>query len=465
MLSQPKLKVKLICAVLAVVWMLSLLALMAAADLLSPQALLTYDYHTAFHIAGRLAVEHKINLLYPPTTATSFQGAPFDIITHQALPEISKDIVAVFMYCPLVAYLFIPFAGLPANIGLLLWQTINVIALIAGLAMTRSFIAHCRLLDLQQVRQIRQIQSPGAEAPNLAPRSKLPGLFMLTAYSFAFLPIFGTLWPGQLDLILGFLPLSAGCLLFAKGKDLAAGLVWSSLCLKPQLFPIALLLTFSALVKKRPQTLLGIVGGIAFLAIACLFASDIDTIVNWIASLRLAEAMYSGGIVRNPEHLVGSLPAGLLVYFPAEQRMSVKAAIYGITLLFGIINLACVWRLASEKLLPGQWHLLNAVVCAVPLVTYAPRLLTYDWSVLIFPLAVALLALRAQRPIFLACLSLVILVDLEIIVQVWAKPMPPPLLFTLAATLSVLVLYLGTLASKRDLEIDMKILPGENLRN
>jgi len=162
------------------------------------------DFIMTFYVAGRLVSDGRARELYPDPSAKTFVNSPFDKAAHEFLPKLPQNSVGAYMYIPLVAGFFAPFSWLDPNVSLLLWQAMSVLAL------------------LWCCRQLGQISG-----------AKNSEIFFL---AFLFLPIFLTLWAGQLGLTFGLLPLCLGYSLLVKNRPLLAGLVWSLLLLKPQYF-------------------------------------------------------------------------------------------------------------------------------------------------------------------------------------------------------------------------------------
>ena len=169
-----------------------------------PERFQESDFIMTFYVAGRLVSEGRASELYPEPSAKTFVNSRFDKAAHEYLPTLPKDSTGAYMYIPLVAGFFTPFGRLNPNVALLLWQTISVLAL------------------LWCCRELAALTA-----------AKTSEMFFL---AFLFLPIFLTLWAGQLGLTFGLLPLCLGFSLLVKNRPLLAGVIWSILLLKPQYF-------------------------------------------------------------------------------------------------------------------------------------------------------------------------------------------------------------------------------------
>ena len=88
------------------------------------------DFIMTFHVAGRLVSDGRASELYPDPSAKTFVNSRFDKAAHEYLPTLPKDSTGAYMYIPLVAGFFAPFAWLNPNLSLLLWQAISVLALL-----------------------------------------------------------------------------------------------------------------------------------------------------------------------------------------------------------------------------------------------------------------------------------------------------------------------------------------------
>ena len=145
-----------------------------------------------FYVAGHLIVSGKASDLYPAADATSFIDASFDKAAHTLLDSLPEKTTAIYMYSPVVAWLFAPLSHLSPNLSLLAWQALSIVALTIS----------CKLIA--QSLEINFGES----------------LFFCSLFDFHHLR------SGQLGLVLGLLPLSIGYVLFLRGFPIVAD-IWS----------------------------------------------------------------------------------------------------------------------------------------------------------------------------------------------------------------------------------------------
>jgi len=309
------------------------------------------DFIMTFYVAGRLVGDGRANELYPDPNAKTFVNSRFDKAAHEYLPKLPANSAGAYMYTPLVAGLFTPFGRLNPNVALVLWQALSVTAL------------------LWCCRELGKITG-----------GKTSEMFFL---AFLFLPIFLTLWAGQLGLAFGLLPLCVGFRLLVDNRPLLAGLVWSLLLLKPQYFLAAAFVALVLLWHRHYRAFVGVALGIIGLLIITVFAFGPELTLQWIQSHRVSDAMYSSGRQGIPSHLITGLPANLMILFPVEQRAAVKWPLYfGATILWlvGFYYATKRIKTPSDKL-PGLVYALIIGVCLSAITL--PHLLYYDLCVLV----------------------------------------------------------------------------------
>lgn len=320
------------------------------------------DFIMTFYVAGRLVGEGRAAELYPAVGAKTFVNSPFDKAAHEFLPKLPKQSAGAYMYIPLVAGFFTPFGWLDANVSLLLWQIISVLALLWC----------CQLL--------------GAIT-----QAKTSEMFFL---AFLFLPVFLTLWAGQLGLAFGLLPLCLGFSLLVNNRPLAAGLVWSLLLLKPQYFLAAAFVALVLVLGRRYRPFIAMSLGVIGLLLVTLLLFGPQLTLHWLQSHEVSDAMYWSGQQTIPSHLITGLPANLMIMFPLDQRAAVKWPLYiGAAMLWGVgfyHAIKIVQRQAGDFNSLASAMIIGCCLCAITL----PHLLYYDLCVLI-P-AGALLIARAQ---------------------------------------------------------------------
>ncbi|MDP9129635.1 MAG: DUF2029 domain-containing protein [Candidatus Binatota bacterium] len=309
------------------------------------------DFIMTFHVAGRLVSDGRASELYPDPSAKTFVNSRFDKAAHEYLPTLPKDSTGAYMYIPLVAGFFAPFAWLNPNLSLLLWQGISALAL------------------LWCCRELAALTG-----------AKTGEMFFL---AFLFLPIFLTLWAGQLGLTFGLLPLCLGFSLLVNNRPLLAGVIWSILLLKPQYFLAAAFVSLVLLVSGRYWTFIGMSSGVIGLLIITLLAFGPDLTQQWLLSHQVSDAMYSSGQQGIPSHLITGLPANLMILFPVAQRPALKWPLYFGAAMLWVIGFGYAIKLAKAKLdsLPGLAIALTIGICLSAITL--PHLLYYDLCVLV----------------------------------------------------------------------------------
>jgi len=272
------------------------------------------DFIMTFYPAGAMVASGHAADIYPPATATSFIDAPFNLYVHKLLTFLPKEYVAIYMYSPLVAAVFVPFSWLPATFALELWQTVSILALL--------------LVSFMLAQKKR--------------KEAFDYFFMMAL----FCPVFHTLLIGHLGIVLGLLPLAVGYCLWTQNRELSAGFVWGFLAFKPQFLPAALLVAGALVLSKRPKVAIGLSLGLAsFVALSVLVLGP-AIFSSWLHSLKMADTIFANPAYGFPEYMVVSLPAVLLQSFPHAMRASAKLPIYGLSAAIGLFTL---WH--SVKLL------------------------------------------------------------------------------------------------------------------
>lgn len=282
---------------LGTVWGLAFIILMVDTNLSKPNFFDQSDYVMTFYVAGHLVTSGQDSNLYPTLTQSSFAHSPFDRAAHLLLPKLPEQSTAVFMYTPLVAWIFAPLSKVSPNISLLIWQTISILSLVlSAVFLSRSG------------------------------KVKVSDILFLSAL---FFPIIATLWAGQVSLVIGLLPLSGGYLLFIRGRPFFAGLVWAFLSLKPQLVFVPAFLIFALAFARRFECCAGFVVGVAGLIILNMTLVPMAVTLSWLHSLQLGETFFSKGDYKIRDYLITSLPANILLALPAGLRTAVKWPLYG----------------------------------------------------------------------------------------------------------------------------------------
>jgi hypothetical protein len=309
------------------------------------------DYIMTFYVAGHLVAAGRAAELYPDAAASSFIDSPFDRAAHALLPHVQKHSTAAYMYIPLVAGFFVPLSYLDPNWSLLVWQLLSLMAL--GYS--------CYLLS-----RVTQQESED--------------IFFLC---FLFLPVFLTLWAGQLGLVFGLLPLCLGYHLVIRERDFVGGLVWSLLLLKPQFLLAAAFVAISLSFMRKHRAFGGMTFGVIVLVGLTTLIFGATSTVQWLLSHRLSDATYSSGLQGIPSHLITGLPANLMILFPVSQRDLVKMPLYAAAASLWMLGLWFCYKQARS--LKDRSHgvslalVVGLFLCALTL----PHLLYYDLCLLL----------------------------------------------------------------------------------
>jgi Glycosyltransferase family 87 len=309
------------------------------------------DFIMTFYVAGHLAANGRSTELYPEPNARSFIDSPFDKAVHRLLPHLPKATTGAYMYIPLVAGFFAPFSFAGPNLSLFFWQVFSVLGL--GLA--------CFLLS-----RLTTVKTSEA--------------FFL---SFLYMPVFLTLWAGQLGLGFGLLPLCVGYFLLLRERPLAAGLVWSLLLLKPQYFFAAAFVALACALAGRYRTFVGMVFGVSLLIMLTIVLFSPEVTSQWLASHKVSDAYFFEGLHGIPSHLVAGLPANVMILLPVHERSLAKVPLYAGAAAAWLIGL---WFSARLKQSGLQWSTQISVVFLIGLMLSSltlPHLLYYDLCVLV----------------------------------------------------------------------------------
>ncbi len=336
---------------IATVWALTQIIFLFDANFSRAKQFQESDYIMTFYVAGHLVAAGKQADLYPGSEATSFIGAPFDQAAHALLDSLPVNTTAIYMYSPVVAWLFAPLSYVGPNLSLLIWHLFSIAALIVS----------CKLL----AASARIIFADG---------------LLLSAL---FGPIFITLWGGQLGLVFGLLPLTLGYVLLLHARPVAAGLVWSLLLFKPQYFPAAAFVALALALCGNFRPAMGMAFGVlAAFGSHLLFFSP-ALIARWLASHRLSDSLFVQAQYGIPVHLITSLPADIMLLLPPAMRSAAKWPAYGAAFMLWLIGLYACWQMNR-----APWEqrtkisLTLALGCLLSSIAL-PHLLYYDLCVLI----------------------------------------------------------------------------------
>jgi hypothetical protein len=200
-----------------------------------------------------------------------------------------------------------------------------------------------------------------------------------------------TIWIGQVGLVFGLLPLAAGFYFLRREKPLAAGLIFSLLCLKPQMLTPALFLIAFELARKNWRVAAGLASGAFALALANWLGMGWSLCKSWLACLALSDKIYSDAGHGVAVHLATSMPRAILLSQPLTNHGLVKPLVYAAAALLLITGLFAAAKIARSPLIKRENGLILAFALgglALPVVV--PHLFIYDLGALV-PTALLLL--------------------------------------------------------------------------
>jgi hypothetical protein len=221
----------------------------------------------------------------------------------------------------------------------------------------------------------------------------------------AFYPVLNTFWNGQISALL-LLCFVAGLTLHRREHQLAAGLIFSLVSLKPQL---ALGLYLWLLLRRDWHTLLGVfLGGVVQLILVISFMGY-ETLVEYVHNARLASAWYAI-YTMSPDHQHAL--AGILTTWFGNAFSLYSMLIQGVVALIAGL---CLWKLLRT---PVEYAaaIIFTMCCA-------PHLLTYDLSCLLMATACLLSQIQHHRSL------------LKPIVLLYGSAMIAPLYVTIQVSL------------------------------
>jgi hypothetical protein len=336
---------------IATVWGLTQILFLIDANFSRAKQFQESDYIMTFYVAGHLIASGRAADLYPAADTTSFIGASFDKAAHTLLDSLPEKTTAIYMYSPLVAWLFAPLSQLGPNLSLLAWQGLSILALIIS----------CKLIA-------QSLEINFAE-----------GLFFCSLFG----PIFITLWSGQLGLVLGLLPLSIGYFLFLRGFPLVAGLIWSLLLLKPQYFPAVGFVSLIIAIRGNFRVASGLFFGVLAIVSANLLLFSPALVIQWLVSHRLSDTIFTHAQYGIPTHLITSLPADFLLLLPHDMRPAMKWPAYSVSMLLWMVGVYICWRFyCGPWQMRTKFSLTVAIGCILSSIVL-PHLLYYDLCILI----------------------------------------------------------------------------------
>lgn len=372
-------------------WAVLTLTIMYFIDFKLPAAIAISDYLMTFHTAGWIAAHDKWAILYPAADATAFQGAPFDKLSHQLLPNMPATSISEYMYMPMSALVFAPYSALKIEFSLLAWQLTSLAAIFAStylilvgsaknMARETSEAATTQPVPLEPCNPSDPSNLP--EANSATPKIRISKLYLslTAAATLSFLPVCFTLWIGQVGLVFGLLPLASG-FFFLGSSPLLAGIIFSLLFLKPQMLFLAVFLIVSELAQKRVMALVGMCVGVMFLAQSNAIVFGPEVFQAWLNCLKLSDKIFSDPANGVAIHLATSLPRAVLLSQPVAQHGMLKPIVYGLAFLLLALGLGVVTMLSHSssaiKSKTTKTNLSIVIGClALPLVV--PHLFIYD---------------------------------------------------------------------------------------
>lgn len=332
-------------------WGFLALLLIGYTDFTNLSTVVNADYLMTFHTAGWIADHNQFDILYPQDGAITFAGEPFDLKAHELLPLLKEYAVAEYMYMPVSAYLFAPFSRLSPSFSLFAFQVVSFILMALSACFTLGF-------------------------------KPIGRWFSATLALLAFIPTFFTLWIGQVGLVFGLFPLTAGYALSLRSKNFAAGFCFALLALKPQmLVPAAFVLALS-IFQKRLGMLGGFIAGGMTLVAVNYFVMGQRLLLSWFDCLKLSDKIYSDPTNGVPIRLATSLPRAILLALPADCRAVCKPVVYGISILLLLAGIALVFAAARSRLKDEDKTRLALISGCLALPCVVPHLFLYDLCVL-----------------------------------------------------------------------------------
>ena len=304
-------------------WAILALYVVFYTDLTLEPVLANSDFLTNFYTAGRIAQEKCWEILYPAQGAAGFADEAFNAKAHALLPFMPSYSVAEYMYMPLSAYVFAPFALLGAKYSLIAWQMVSLGAL---------WLSAWLICTAQYYR--KPIQPWGRwQAPAMAAT-------LAFASAMTFLPLVNQIWIGQVSLVFGLLPLCLTYFCASMGRFTWAGVAAGLLLLKPQLLIPAFFIMAGRLALKK----IDMVRGFAIMVVLILAANYLvfggEIMQRWIDCVRLSDRVFSDAAHGVATTLATSLPRAVLLAMPVEAHTWLKPLLYAFAALAGLGGMA-----------------------------------------------------------------------------------------------------------------------------
>lgn len=397
-----------------ILWGIFVFAIFIYTDFAMPSTVVISDYLMTFFTAGWIADHGQWQILYPQPGASTFHGEPFDLKAHQLLSLLPDHSVAEYMYMPLSAWVFAPLSRLAPNFSLFAFQVISLALMFAS-----------SLLVLGKNRQA----------------------LSAAVALLVFLPVFLTLWIGQVGILFGLLPISLGFYLLHKDRDFLAGLSFSLLFLKPQMLIPAGFLMAGRVFEKKIYSLLGFACGTGALFALNYTLFGRSLCLSWLDCLKLSDRIYSDPAMGVPVRLATSLPRAILLSLPVTVHGTYKPLLYAMAAILAIAGLLVLWKLKSSGLKSTGKLRCALVLGSLALPCVVPHLFIYDLCVL-SPIWLVVLGSDMLDPdnlplrrVRLACLVLFAAINLYCLVLVALTALCQPLLLVAV----MLIVYLVSL--------------------
>lgn len=352
-----------------------------------PSLILQTDY-IEFYTAGHMSRTGNYQRLYMSTSCQQMDDR--DQRNYASgLPELDPVACAqkaiVFAYPPAVSFVFAPLSLLPFRTALIAWQLLSLACLACAC------LAFIRL------------QADGSPRPAL-------NLFLS---AFTLLSVVQTLVIGQTSLVFVLLPWVALYYFLARQRPLAAGLALAALSLKPQLCVPAVLmmavLLFSDFRRRRQPdggawhatlrtAVTAVVAAAALHLLPFLLPGNLP--FAWLHEVELlTRHIYGSNQYLYAYWDLGSLSSVLAMDLPVMWRAAWRLPLTAISLLFTLVQVLVLFRIAQSAHLSRQQRLDCLTVTSISfLPATALYLSNYDYAVFLLP-AWIILALRRSLPV------------------------------------------------------------------
>lgn len=328
------------------------------------------DYRNSFYVAGLLVRQNRIADLYPQAGNARFHDTAFNRYAHQLLPQIPDREACNFLYPPLVAFFFAPLSWFAPRISTFVWQLFSSSALVAAVFLFARAAGSKYKID------------------------------EIVAASFLAFPLLHVLITGQLAVVFGLLPMAAGYFLYYRRRYVAAGLVWSFISIKLQLFfPLlcVVLAMFIAGWMQRfrghgngnwicaRQIILGMLLGLMAFQVMPFVLAGPNALPGWLQATAMVAQSASSSSHGWAQHTIVSLPAAISFLAPSSLSPYANAISTVVALVASATALLLLVRMSTR----GQELPALMVVAFIFLPLSAPYLRFYDYALFLFPAWIA----------------------------------------------------------------------------